>query len=210
MMHMTKIVTHHHPLPMPFGKQAQLGFSLVEMVVFIVIVTTAIAGVIGALAFMSGHSADPLARKQAIAIAESLMQEIQQMPFSYCDPDDVKAPTANGYGDCTNPQNASLNGPTPATESRYSANNPFDNVADYGGFTMPGGGCAGICRIGDATALAGLNAYSASVAISQVGGAGAFAAIPANGALQIVVTVNGPANTTIRLTGFKVRYAPRI
>lgn len=185
------------------------GFSLVEMVVFIVIVTTAIAGVIGALAFMSGHSADPLARKQAIAIAESLMQEIQQMPFTYCDPDDPNASTATGTGSCTTSQ-ANLTGPSPANESRYSATNPFDNVADYSGFTMPGGGCAGICRIGDATAITGLNAYSAAVAISQAGGTGAFAGLPADAVLKIIVTVNGPANTTIRLTGFRVRYAPRI
>lgn len=194
---------------MSHRRKSHRGFSLVEMVVFIVIVTTAIAGVIGALAFMSGHSADPLARKQAIAIAESLMQEIQQMPFTFCDPDDPNASTANGVGDCTTSQ-ASLTGPSPASESRYSATNPFDNVADYSGFAMPGGGCAGICRIGSNAAIDGLSAYSASVAISQAGGAGSFAGLPADAVLQIIVTVTGPANTTIRLTGFKVRYAPRI
>lgn len=209
MMYMTQTVNHNYNKRAPSGKQNLRGFSLVEMVVFIVIVTTAIAGVIGALAFMSGRSADPLVRKQAIAIAESLMQEIQQMPFTFCDPDDPNASTANGTADCTTSQ-ANLGGPSPAGESRYAATNPFDNVADYSGFTMPGGGCAGICRIGDATALAGLDAYSASVAIAQAGGAGAFAGLPGDAVLQIVVTVNGPANTVIRLTGFKVRYAPKI
>ena len=208
-MYMTKIGKHKNNKQIRPSKKIHYGFSLVEMVVFIVIVTTAIAGVIGALAFMSGHSADPLARKQAIAIAESLMQEIQQMPFTFCDPDDPNASTANSAADCTTSQ-TNLAGPSPAGESRYGATNPFDNVADYSGFTMPGGGCTGICRIGDATAIAGLNAYSASVAIAQAGGAGAFAGLPADTVLQIVVTVNGPANTVIRLTGFKVRYAPRI
>lgn len=186
------------------------GFSLVELVVFIVIVTTAIAGVVGALAWMSGHSADPLARKQAIAIAESLMQEIQQMPFTFCDPDDPNAATAAGSANCTTPQNANLNGPTPASESRYSATDPFDNVADYGGFTMPGGGCASICRIGSNASIPGLTAYTAAVAIAQAGGVAPFTGLPADAVLRIVVTVTGPANTTIRLTGFKVRYAPRV
>lgn len=199
-------IKNHISLPPRFSK----GFTLVELVVFIVIVSTAIAGVLGGLAWMNAHSANPLVRKQALAIAESLMQEIQQMPFTYCDPDDANASVANGYGDCTNPQNASLNGPTPNTESRYSASNPFDNVADYGGFTMPGGGCAGICRIGNSTALTGLNVYAASVAIVQAGGNGAFLGLPADAVLQITVTVTGPANTTVRLTGFKVRYAPRV
>lgn len=190
-------------------RQSNRGFSLVELVVFIVIVTTAIAGVVGALAWMSGRSADPLARKQAIAIAESLMQEIQQMPFTFCDPDDTNAATAVGYGNCTNPQN-NLTGPTPAGESRYSAINPFDNVADYGGFTMPGGGCASICRIGSNVSIPGLTAYTAAVAIAQAGGAAPFTGLPADAVLKIVVTVTGPSSTTIRLTGFKVRYAPRV
>lgn len=206
---MTKTGNHNNNKHAPTSKRNHSGFSLVEMVVFIVIVSTAIAGVIGALAFMNGHSADPLARKQAIAIAESLMQEIQQMPFTFCDPDDPNASTANSAADCTTSQ-ANLSGPSPSGESRYGATNPFDNVADYSGFTMPGGGCTGICRIGDATAIAGLNAYSAAVAISQAGGAGAFAGLPGDAVLQIIVTVNGPANTVIRLTGFKVRYAPKI
>lgn len=188
----------------------QRGFSLVEMVVFIVIVTTAIAGVIGALAYTTRHGVDPLVRKQAIAIAESLMQEIQQMPFTYCDPDDANASTATDYSSCTQPQNASLSGPTPSSESRYSATDPFDNVADYGGFSMPGGGCSGICSIGNTAAIAGLNGYTANVAITQVGGSGVFAGMPDSAVLQIVVTVTGPAETTIRLTGFKVRYAPQL
>jgi MSHA pilin protein MshD len=192
-------------------KKYAKGFTLVELVVFIVIVTTAIAGVIGALAWMNGHSANPLVRKQALAIAESLMQEIQQMPFTYCDPDDINASTANSAADCTSGSSQNnLTGPTPATESRYSATNPFDNVADYSGFTMPGGGCSGICNIGSLTPLAGLNPYAASVAITQAGGSGAFNGLPADGVLQIVVTVTGPANTTVRLTGFRIRYAPRI
>lgn len=207
---MTKTSKHKNNKYISLSLKKHYGFSLVEMVVFIVIVTTAIAGVIGALAFMGGHSADPMARKQAIAIAESLMQEIQQMPFTFCDPDDVNASIATSYSDCTNPQNASLTGPTPATESRYSATNPFDNVADYGGFAMPGGGCSGICRIGSNVALTGLSAYAASVAISQVGGSGAFSTLPASAVLQIIVTVTGPANTTVRLTGYRVRYAPRV
>jgi MSHA pilin protein MshD len=190
-------------------RKCNRGFSLVELVVFIVIVTTAIAGVVGALAWMSGHSADPLARKQAIAIAESLMQEIQQMPFTFCDPDDPNASVAVGFGDCTTPQN-NLNGPSPAGESRYGATNPFDNVADYGGFIMPGGGCASICRIGSNVSIPGLTAYAASVAIVQAGGAAPFAGLPADAVLRVEVTVTGPSNTRVMLTGFKVRYAPRV
>jgi MSHA pilin protein MshD len=209
-MHMIHQVNQNHKNKITHGRKRNSGFSLVELVVFIVIVTTAIAGVVGALAWMSGHSADPLARKQAIAIAESLMQEIQQMPFTFCDPDDPNASTATSPGNCTTSQSANLNGPTPANESRYSAVNPFDNVADYGGFTMPGDGCASICRIGSNASIPGLTAYTAAVAITQAGGAAPFTGMAADAVLKIVVTVTGPANTTIRLTGYKVRYAPKV
>jgi MSHA pilin protein MshD len=186
-----------------------VGFSLVELVVFIAIISATLAGVIGALSYMMGHSADPMARKQSLAIAESLLQEIMQMPFTYCDPDDVNASTANSTADCAVPQN-SLAGPVPNTESRYSASDPLDNVADYSGFAMPGGACAGICRVGDPTPVAGLTGYQLNVQMVNVGGAGSFAAVPVNDAIKITVTVTGPANARVVLTGYRLRYAPRI
>lgn len=188
---------------------AYQGFSLVELVIFIAVVSVTMAGVVGALSYMMGHSADPMARKQSLAIAESVLQEIMQMPFTYCDPDDANASTANSMADCTVAQN-SLTGPVPSTESRYSASEPLDNVADYAGFAMPDTQCAGICRVGDTTPVAGLNSYQVSVQMAAVGGTGAFAGVPADDALKITVTVNGPANARVSLSGYRVRYAPRI
>ena len=185
------------------------GFSLVELVVFITIISVTVAGVIGALSYMIGHSADPMARKQSLAIAESILQEVMQMPFTFCDPDDVNASTANSQADCTVAQN-SITGPVPSNESRYSATTPFDNVADYAGFTMPSAECAGICRVGDATPITALDNYQVSVQMANVGGTGSFAGVPADAALQITVTVNGPTNARVVLTGYRVRYAPKI
>jgi MSHA pilin protein MshD len=200
---------NHFPTECCPLRQSHAGFSLVELVVFIAIISITLAGVIGALSYMMGHSADPMARKQSLAIAESVLQEIMQMPFTYCDPDDANASTANSTADCTVAQN-SLTGPVPSTESRYSASEPLDNVADYAGFAMPDTQCAGICRVGDTTPLAGLIGYQVSVQMAAVGGAGAFAAVPADDALKITVTVNGPANARVSLSGYRVRYAPRI
>lgn len=191
-------------------RQFIIGVTLVELVVFIAIVSVALAGVLGVLNYVNSHGADPMVRKQAMAIADSLMQEVQQMPFTYCDLEDENVTTATSTAACASAsQDTSITGPTPASESRYSATNPFDNVADYGGFTMPDANCAGICRLGDNTPTTGLNGYTATVALARVGGVGAFAAIPANDVLQITVTVNGPANTRVVLVGNRVRYAPR-
>jgi MSHA pilin protein MshD len=191
----------------------QLGVTLVELVVFIVIVSVALVGVLKVLEITNRGSADPLVRKQALAIAESLLLEIQQQPFNFCDPDDATVSTANSAADCANAQNkggATLSSATPSSESRYSNTDPFDNVADYGGFTMPGGGCSGICSAGDNTSLAGLAGYAATVSITRVGATAPFAALPLDAALKINIRVTGPANTEVSLTGYRVRYAPNI
>lgn len=194
-------------------KYRQLGVTLIELIVFIVIVGAALAGVLKVLEVTNRNSADPLVRKQALSIAESLLLEITQQPFTLCDPDDANASTAVTVADCTNAQDkggGALNTPTPSSESRYSSADPFDNVADYGGFTMPGAGCTGICMPGDTTPLANLNGYAASVSVARAGGAAPFVGLPADAVLKITVSVTGPANTQVALVGYRVRYAPTL
>lgn len=201
----------------------QLGVTLIELVVFMVIVSVALAGVLKVLDITNRGSADPLIRKQALSIAESLLLEIEQQPFTLCDPDDANASTAITTAGCTDgaassqdKAGAALSSPSPATESRYSATDPFDNVADYGGFSMPDsnvGGCTGICSPGDNTPLTGLNAYAASVTISRAGAATLFngpTTFTSDAVLKISVRVTGPANTEVTLTGYRFRYAPNI
>ncbi|OYY50757.1 MAG: hypothetical protein B7X95_02730 [Methylophilaceae bacterium 17-44-8] len=189
----------------------QSGVSLIELIVFIVIVGAALAGVLKVLEVTNRNSADPLVRKQALSIAESLLLEITQQSFTLCDPDDVNASSATTVADCTNAQDkggGALTAPTPASESRYSSADPFDNVADYGGFVMPGAGCAGICMPGDTTPLAGLNGYSANVSVTRAGGVAPFAGLPADAVLKVTINVSGPANTQVALVGYRLRYAP--
>jgi MSHA pilin protein MshD len=196
----------------------QLGVTLVELIVFIVIVSVALAGVLKTLEITNRGSVDPMLSKQALAIAESLLTEIEQQPFTYCDPDDANANTATSTASCTggasNSQDkggAALTSPTPSTESRYSTINPFDNVADYGGFAMPDANCAGICNPGSTTPIPNLTGYSANVTITRAGNAAPYTAITsADAVLKITVQVTGPANTIVSLTGYRVRYAPTL
>jgi MSHA pilin protein MshD len=195
----------------------QSGVTLIELIVFIVIVSVALVGVLKVLDVTNRGSADPLVRKQALSIAESLLLEIEQQAFTLCDPDDSNVSTATTAAGCATtaqdpaPTTAgAITGPFPNAESRYSSTNPFDNVADYGGFTMPGGGCTGICSPGDTTPLSGLNAYTASVTITRAGAAAPFASFPLDAVLKISVHVTGPANTDVTLNGYRVRYAPNI
>jgi MSHA pilin protein MshD len=57
------------------------GFSLVELVVFIVVVGVGLAGVLAVLDVGAQKSADPMVRKQALTVAEQMLEEIAQQPF---------------------------------------------------------------------------------------------------------------------------------
>ena len=76
----------------------QKGITLIELIVFMVIVGVAMTGIISSINFNVRHSADPVVKKQALAIAEALLEEIELMPFTICDPDDPNVTTATGGG----------------------------------------------------------------------------------------------------------------
>ena len=58
------------------------GVSLIELIMFIVIISFALTGIMLVSNQTVGHSADTLLRKQALAAAESLLEEIEARPFS--------------------------------------------------------------------------------------------------------------------------------
>ncbi len=184
-------------LDRPVPRRAR-GVSLVELIVFIVIVSVGIVGILGVLNFTAAHSADPMIRKQVLAIAESLLEEVELMPFTYCDPDDANAATAQaavvGATGCAATVEAI--GPE-AGETRYSTTAAFDNVNDYDGFGMTG------IRDLSNTLVTGLENYSASVSVTA-GGLGLAGA----DVLLIAVTANGPGNESITLHGYRTRHAP--
>jgi MSHA pilin protein MshD len=176
---------------MPAPTRRHRGLSLIELLMFIVIVGIALTAMLQVFVTATTASADPMIRRQQLAIAESLLREVQLMPFTPCDPDDATADT----GSCTSLTEAL--GPE-AGESRYSTPY-FDNVNDYAGFSMSG------IRDPANQAVAGLGSYSASVAVA----AAALGSMPADGsALRITVSVTAPDGSTLALQGWRTRYAP--
>ena len=187
------------------------GLSLVELIVFIAVVGVAVTGVLMALDTATRGSADPMIQKQALAIAEAVLEEVQLMPFTYCDPDDANAATATkaALDSSVTPPDVGCVTTVEALgketgEDRYSSTSPFDNVDDYDTFSM-----TGMTDI-NGNAISGLGAYTATVAVATQGIAsfGGNPAIPAAEALRITVTVTGPGNTTVVLDGYRTRYAP--
>lgn len=170
------------------------GFSLIELVVFIGIISVGLAGILGVMNFTTRASADPLVQKQALAIAEAYLEEVLAMPFTYCDPDDGNAATAQDAAGC-----ASLTeglGAEPG-ELHGIGTTPFDNVNDYNGL-------AGVPANVDGTPIGGLGGYNVVVAVVPE----ALAAVPLAASLRVRVTVTGPNDVNVVLDGYRTRYAP--
>lgn len=159
----------------------EIGATLVEVVLFIVIIATALTAVLGTLSLTVGRSSDPLVARQALAVAESLLQEVLSQPYTAGDLD--------GGANAIGPE---------AGETRFSTTTPFDHVDDYHGYSM-----SGIVKP-DGIPLAGLAGYGASVAV----GAQAVDNIAAGEGLLVTVTVTGPGGYSVALRGFKARVAP--
>lgn len=177
----------------------QSGISLVELIMFIVIVSISLAGVIGVLNLNTSHSADPAVRKQAVALAESLLEEIELRLFTYCDPDDPLAATAGSAAGCIMPEGL---GPETAGETRYSSTTPFDNVNDYHNFTMnPVVDITG-------TPIASLAGYRATVTISNTALCAGAVCASSSDSLLISVRVDGPGGFSVTLDGYRTQYAP--
>lgn len=187
----------------------QRGLSLVELIVAIVVIGVAVVGVLGAISMASRASADPMIQKQALAIAEAVLEEVELQPFTYCDPDDANAATAlsavvNPATDCA----TTVEGSGPEGEDRYSTTTPFDNVNDYNGFDSGTASLTGIRNI-NSDLITGLDGYRVTIGVAgqPLGGVGD----DGNGkpqSLLIAVTVTGPGSTTVTLHGYRLRYAP--
>jgi MSHA pilin protein MshD len=156
---------------------AERGFSLVEAIVFIVIVSVALAGVLSVMNFTTKHSADPLIRKQTIAVAESLLEEISLQNFTT----------------------------TSAAVAPIQANRPFfDDIGDYNGFTTTG--IYPIDSSVLIPGLTGYNVVSVKVASAALGPASNLISAASNNAKIITVTVQGPDGVSVVLSGYRTAY----
>ena len=158
------------------GARYKRGFSLIEVIVFIMIVSIALAGVLSVMNLTTQRSADPLVRKQAIAVAESMLEEVSLHDF------------------------AVTGGSVAPTQANRQA---FNDIGDYNGFTT-----SGIYPIDSAVQIPGLAAYSVavSVASADLGPATSLITAASNQAKLITVTVNGPDNVSVVLTGYRTGY----
>ena len=156
---------------------AERGFSLVEAIVFIVIVSVALVGVLSVMNLTTQRSADPLIRKQTIAVAESLLEEISLQNFTT----------------------------TSAAVAPTQANRPFfDDIGDYNGFNTTG--IYPIDSSTVIPGLSGYKVVSVAVVSADLGPASNLISAASNNAKIITVTVQGPDGVSVALSGYRTAY----
>jgi len=70
---------------MSMNRRLHQGFTLIEVIIFIVVVGAGLAGILSVSTNVVKASADPMVRKQAMALADSILEEILQKEYE--DPD---------------------------------------------------------------------------------------------------------------------------
>lgn len=151
----------------------QRGISLIELIMFIVIIGVGVAGILLVMNQLTGRSADPLVRKQALAIAESMLEEIRLQDLS----------------------GAACVGTLAADAPRSGVS----AVCDYDGYSTT----AGILDFSTNAAVPGLGSYNiAGVAVTPIASLGGTA-INAGSGVMITVSVTDPTGVAIDATGYR-------
>lgn len=78
-------------------KRQHRGFTLIEVIIFIVVVGAGLAGILAVSTNAVKGSAEPMVRKQAMALADSILEEILQKEFA--DPDGAGGETTRATMD---------------------------------------------------------------------------------------------------------------
>lgn len=180
------------------AQHRQRGVTLVELLMFVVIIGVALAGIVGVMNFTAKNSGDPVRRKQALMIAEGLLEEVELAQFTYCVPGSSNADTATSVAACATPETF---GPK-AGDTR-----PYDNVSGYGNNPQAfyaNGQLADVA--GNPMNLAGYGATVTLVPENLNGIVGGSQADP--NVFRITVTVTYDGTHSVQLDGYRTRYAP--
>lgn len=152
------------------------GVTLVELVIAITIIAVALGGTLMAVNATTRHSADPMIGQQALAIAESYLEEVLLQP--YIDPD-------------LDPISGAV---CPSAEASRDL---YDNVCDYAGLDDAGA----IDQNGNS--VAGLAGYRVRVGVDTGANLGGFSG--SADVLRIDVRVSHPASVDLTLSGYRTR-----
>ncbi|VXB06958.1 prepilin-type N-terminal cleavage/methylation domain-containing protein [Massilia sp. 9I] len=185
------------------SSKRQTGVTLIELIVFIMIIGVALLAILGVLSLTTKHSADPLRRKQALMIAEGLLEEVELARFTYCQPGSENADTALDAASCADGLAEGW--------GAEGGSRPHDNINDYAAAANQANSAFDIAgQLADANGNAmPVTGYTARVTITPqaLGGIGGAGTSADTEVLRIRVEVSY-GNDKVVLDGFRMRYAP--
>lgn len=159
----------------------QRGATLVELVMAIVIISVAIAGVVGAFSLIAGRSADPLNQTRAIALAQFYMDEVLSRKY-----DDKTLPgSVPKEVGCT-------------IDTEESQREDFDDVDDYDDIN-------GLAPENAEGGSLGAQYSDFRISIS-INCAGAEVGLPPDEAKRIDITITDPSANDYRFTAYRANY----
>jgi len=170
-------------------RSAQYGLSLIELIMFIVIVSVGVLGILSVLNVTVKNSADPMIRKQALAVAEAMLEEVLTKDYQNDRTGDNASTPALGCTPTTTPQ---------CRPNTVSDRPNYNDVDDYNNWVQ-----TGVKSLLDtSTDIFGLATYTVTVTVA---GTTALNGIPVTDAKVVTVTVAG-GNETVTLVGFRANY----
>jgi len=161
-------------------RSTQTGATLVELVITIVIISVAIAGVVGAFSLIAGRSADPLNQTRAVKLAQLYMDEILTQKY------DDQTPQG-GFPKFSGPCSIGPDG-----EGRTT----FDDVDDYDGLS-------GAPSTATGSALTGYSGFAISISVTC---AGTEVGLPSEEAKRIDLDITAPGNQTFSFTAYRANF----
>jgi len=165
------------------SRHCQHGLTLIELIMFIVIVSIGVVGILLVMNVTVKASADPVVRKQSLAMAEAILDEVLSKEFSN--------PVVGGYTETA-----------PTTCANRAL---YDDVDDYNCFdgTTDSKKIHGDSTLGS-TSIPALAGYRATVVVDATASA-VLGAIPVGQSKKITVTVTG-GSETIQMSGYRTNY----
>lgn len=170
-------------------KSHSSGFSLIELVIFIVVLSVGLVGIITAINQTVTHSADPMIQIRAVELGQSYLDEILPRRF---DENSAEGGTPRcGSSDTGSIACSATLGPEGETRADY------DDVDDYDGIDeSPPKNALGAVR-------SDYGNYRVTVSVSHAGGE---IGLTANDAKLIAVTVYTPDNTTFEFSAYRANF----
>ncbi len=195
-----------------------VGVTLIEMVIFIAIISIALAGTLVVFINTGRYSADPLIKIRTIELGQSFLEEILLKKY------DENSPVTGGCVDFSSGRCSSgINGQTVLQADVGETRRTFNDVDDYQNLEYCGNNvtagdarCTGSCsalvnELGNniATEYTG---YSVCVQVSFAGSElnslspGTGTTVLSNDAKRIDVIITDPLNSSMTFTSYKLNF----